>query len=83
MIMTDTREELQNIKAPTLVMVGERDVITPLDAGPDGAAARFMAERIFNAELCVLAGCGHGNLVERADESLERITEFLLRPENG
>ena len=83
MITTDTRQELQNIQAPTLVMVGEEDVITPLDAGPDGAGARFMAEQIPDAELCVLAGCGHGNLVERADESIQRIIDFLLRPENG
>jgi 3-oxoadipate enol-lactonase len=80
MITTDTRSELDRITAPTLVMVGEHDVITPLDSGPDGAGARYMAERIPRAELCVLEGCGHGNLVERADESIRRILDFLLSP---
>jgi pimeloyl-ACP methyl ester carboxylesterase len=79
MIGTDTRHELVDISAPTLVMVGDQDVITPLDAGPDGAGARFMAEHIPNAELCVLEGCGHGNLVERHEESIATIIEFLTR----
>ena len=38
-----------------------------------------MAEHIPGAELCVFEGCGHGNLVERADESIARIVEFLTR----
>jgi pimeloyl-ACP methyl ester carboxylesterase len=80
MITTDTRAELERIAAPTLVMVGEHDVITPLDAGPDGAGARYLAERIPGAELCVLEGCGHGNLVERAGESIRLILDFLLSP---
>lgn len=79
MINTDTRDELAHITAPTLVMVGDRDVITPLDAAPGGAGARYMAEHIPNAELLVLEGCGHGNLVERADASIAAIVEFLLR----
>lgn len=79
MIATDTRDELRLISAPTLVMVGDQDVITPLDAGPSGAGARYMASHIPRAELCVLQGCGHGNLVERADESIAAIIEFLLR----
>jgi 3-oxoadipate enol-lactonase len=79
MITTDVRADLDRITAPTLVMVGEDDVITPLDAGPDGAGARYMAERIPHAELCVLEGCGHGNLVERADESIRLILDFLRR----
>jgi pimeloyl-ACP methyl ester carboxylesterase len=77
MIATDTRHELAEITAETLVMVGDQDVITPLDAGPDGAGARFMASEIQHAELYVLEGCGHGNLVERAGDSIQRIINFL------
>jgi pimeloyl-ACP methyl ester carboxylesterase len=81
MIETDTRDELGRISSPTLVMVGDEDVITPLDSGPDGAGAKFMAERIPRSELYVLEGCGHGNLVERAEDSIRKIVDFLLRPE--
>jgi len=80
MIATDTRHELSYISAPTLVMVGEADVITPLDAGPEGAGARFMADNIPRAELCVLEACGHGILVERDAECLRVILDFLHRP---
>jgi 3-oxoadipate enol-lactonase len=79
MITTDTRSELASITAPTLVMAGELDVITPVDPGPEGAGARFMADHISGAELCVLEGCGHGNLVERSEESISAILEFLRR----
>jgi pimeloyl-ACP methyl ester carboxylesterase len=79
MIRADTRDDLAKITAPTLVMVGDEDVITPLHAGPDGAGAAFMAERIARAKLVVIKGCGHGNLVERADDSIRSIVEFLQR----
>jgi pimeloyl-ACP methyl ester carboxylesterase len=79
MINADTREDLAKITAPTLVMIGDRDVITPLDSASSGAGARYIAEQIPHAELAVLEGCGHGNLVERRDESITKILEFLLR----
>jgi 3-oxoadipate enol-lactonase len=79
MIRADTRDDLGRITAPTLIMVGDEDVITPLHAGPDGAGAAFMADRIPRAELYVLEGCGHGNLVERADDSIRSIIAFLQR----
>ncbi len=77
MIETDVREELRLVTAPTLVLVGSEDCLTPLDTGPDGAGARAIADGIPNARLHVFEGCGHGNLVERADESIEVIVDFL------
>lgn len=78
MITTDVRAELSLISAPTLVMVGSEDCLTPLDTGPDGAGARYLAEQIPGARLYVLEGCGHGNLVERPEESIASILDFLL-----
>jgi 3-oxoadipate enol-lactonase len=77
MITTDVVPVLGDITAPTLVMAGSEDCLTPVDAGPDGAGARAMAEAIPDARLLVLEGCGHGNLVERADESIDAIVAFL------
>jgi 3-oxoadipate enol-lactonase len=77
MITMDVRTELPQITAPTLVMVGSEDAITPLDAAPGGAGARHMAEAIPNARLHVLEGCGHGNLLERPEESIRAILDFL------
>jgi aminoacrylate hydrolase len=79
MIETDVRDQLGAITAPTLVMVGEEDCLTPLDQGPDGAGARYMHEHIPGSALHVFPACGHGNLVERPQESIDVILDFLLR----
>jgi pimeloyl-ACP methyl ester carboxylesterase len=38
---------------------------------------RRMAELIPGARLHIFEGCGHGNLIERADESIRVIVDFL------
>ena len=68
---------LADIVAPTLVMCGEEDLLTPLDMGPDGAGARYMAEHIPDAELAIMPG-GHGYLVEDPTGSARTIIDFLL-----
>lgn len=78
MIETDVTGELPRITAPTLCMVGSEDVLTPLDTGPEGGGMRYFAEHISNARLVVIEGCGHGNMVEAPEESIEAILGFLL-----
>jgi pimeloyl-ACP methyl ester carboxylesterase len=77
MIETDVTAELGQIRAPTLLLCGTDDCLTPLDCGPDGVGMRRMAELIPGAHLHVFDGCGHGNLMERADESIRVIVDFL------
>lgn len=77
MIGMDLREDVKVISAPTLVMDGDVDVLTPLEMGRDGAGNRFIAENIKNSELYVFEGCGHSNLLERPDESIYVISAFL------
>jgi 3-oxoadipate enol-lactonase len=77
MIETDVTELLPRIAAPTLVLCGSDDCLTPLDCGPDGAGMRVIAERIPNARLHVFESCGHGNLIERTEESIRVIVEHL------
>ena len=77
MIDADVRAGLPHLAAPTLVMVGSEDVLTPLDAGPDGVGARQVAEMIPNATLAIFEGSGHGHYIEQADESLGVIMDFL------
>jgi len=52
------------IKAPTTVILGERDMMTPAKAGKTLAAA------IPNARTIVLPGAGHMMIVEQPDELL-------------
>ena len=56
---------------PTLVVVGEEDVLTPPDA------ARRMATLIPAARLVVIPGAGHVPPLERPSETTAEIREFL------
>ena len=77
MIDTDVRDRLASISAETLVMVGSEDVLTPLDMGPDGAGARYVAENLSDARLEIFEGSGHGHYIEQAGKSIEVIFDFL------
>ena len=48
-----TREEMQSIKAPTLIIIGDTDIVTP-----EHAVEMFRA--IPGAQLCVVPHAGHG-----------------------
>lgn len=77
MIDTDVTDRLADIRVPTLVMVGSEDVLTPLDMGPHGAGARYVAEHLTSARLEIFEGSGHAHYVEQAEESVEVILDFL------
>jgi pimeloyl-ACP methyl ester carboxylesterase len=70
---------LPRVQAPTLVMVGEHDILTPYELGPKGAGAKVIHDLIPNAQLAVLSGCGHINLFEQPKQSAQIITDFLQR----
>lgn len=73
----DLSDDLPRIKAPTLVMDGDLDVLTPLEQGPDGIGSRAIAEAVPGAELYVIEGCGHANLLEAPELSTEVVVRFL------
>lgn len=77
MAETDVTGILGNVTAPTLVLHGTDDILTPLDCGPDGAGARVIHEGIAGSELYLLDGCGHGVLFERPEEAVGKVIEFL------
>jgi pimeloyl-ACP methyl ester carboxylesterase len=70
----DTVSRLGQIQAPTLVMHGGADVMSPVDN------ARLLAERIPDSELVILPGAGHAFPLERPRESFEVMARFLERP---
>jgi 3-oxoadipate enol-lactonase len=67
----DTRARLGRIAAPTLVMHGELDALTPV------ANARLLADPIPDATLAVLPGAGHGYLLEQPEESHRLLDRWL------
>jgi len=67
----DMLEEVKQITAPTLIICGTNDLISPI------ANSRFMAGQISDSTLAELSGGYHAFWIERADEASEIIKDFL------
>jgi pimeloyl-ACP methyl ester carboxylesterase len=64
----DSRPDLGAIRCPTLVLVGDSDVITPPELSVE------IADGIDGARLVTVADCGHLTPIERP----EAVTEALI-----
>jgi 3-oxoadipate enol-lactonase len=64
-------DQLAKITAPTLVIVGSQDILTPV------ADAELLASRIPGARLAVVRGAAHGFMVEHASTFNETVLSFL------
>jgi pimeloyl-ACP methyl ester carboxylesterase len=64
---------LHTVTAPTLVLVGSQDVLTPL------ADSEEIAELIPDAELALVQGGAHGFMFESALVFNRLLLEFLAR----
>lgn len=69
----DTRKRLKRIKAPTLVMVGRDDSLTPVHY------AEELAQGIPGAELAVVPGTTHFMIVQKWRDANRRIIGFLTQ----
>jgi pimeloyl-ACP methyl ester carboxylesterase len=70
---TDTTPSLGKIRIPTLILVGEHDAVTPVDA------SRSMHELIAGSELHVIPGAGHMSNLENPEAFNEKLTAFLKK----
>jgi 3-oxoadipate enol-lactonase len=66
-------DQLANVTAPTLVLVGNQDILTPRGDSEE------IADRMPNAELVVISGAAHGFMVEHASTFNKVLLEFLGR----
>lgn len=73
----DLRQRIGAITAPTLVMVGADDPVTPLAMGADIRA------RIAGAELVMVSDCAHLISVEQPQKAALHIAAFLARHAPG
>jgi len=69
----DRMKEVSQIKAPSLVVVGEDDKLTPVKY------ARYLKENIPDASLIVVPECGHLVMMEKPALLNKYIKEFLSR----
>lgn len=70
---TDTRESLGRVKQPATVLVGSRDLLTPV------AHAKRIVAALPDAELHVLSGAGHQLMQERPFEMAGQIDRLADR----
>lgn len=69
----DSVPTLASIDCPTLVLCGDEDVLCPPEYH------EFMAERILDAELCIVPDCGHLSSLERPDVVTRELTKLFSR----
>jgi pimeloyl-ACP methyl ester carboxylesterase len=77
MLTAHTYDRLSKIKAPTLVLGGTADRVTPCDN------LRLLASKIPNAELVILENLGHGMFIEGAEQTNRVILRFLKQHSMG
>ena len=67
------REDFEKIKQPTLILIGEIDEAVPVQE------SREMAEMIPGAELALIQGVGHLDLLVEGGDFLKIVGEFFSR----
>ena len=72
----EAEADAARIDCPTLLLLGERDAMTPLKSG------RALGEKIAGARTHVLAGAGHMPMIEKPDDTLSALRTFFAdRPQ--
>jgi 3-oxoadipate enol-lactonase len=70
---TDTTEALSRIKAPTLILVGEHDTLTP------PSASKEIHSKIPHSKYHLIANAAHMSNLENPDEFNRLVLDFLNR----
>ncbi|MGI9644594.1 MAG: alpha/beta fold hydrolase [Ilumatobacteraceae bacterium] len=73
----ETAARVGEISVPTLVLVGNQDILTPRGDSED------LADSIPTAELVVISGAAHGFMVEHASTFNRVLLEFIGRAERA
>jgi pimeloyl-[acyl-carrier protein] methyl ester esterase len=71
LLESDLRDRAATIETPTLLLHGDRDMLTPM------GAARWLAERLPEARLEVLPGAAHAPFLSYPVKFTEIVTGFL------
>ena len=67
----DAPARAQAVKCPTVLVLGDGDLMTP------AAKAKPLADAIVGSRTVVIADCGHFMMVERPDETLEALKSVV------
>ena len=80
---TDLSPFLPQVAAPTLMLAGDEDRMTPFQPAPSGVGmaqiAALLQPRLPRCETHVLPQCGHYLVIEQPDVAAAMIVEFMRR----
>ena len=82
LINVDVTDRLARITTPTLIMVGDEDVLTPAVQGPRGSGAKHIFDSLTGVavkEYVVLAGSAHSNMRDVPDVASAAIIAFARK----
>lgn len=68
---SDLRDEVAALNCPTLVVHGDRDMLTPL------SAAQWLSQRLSNGRLAVVEGASHAPFLSHRGDFARLVGEFL------
>lgn len=77
MIDMDLRPLLPKITAPTLVIGGDQDIMTPWEQAESGAGQAYIADHIKGAKRYVIKGSNHSTLFDGTEENCRVVTAFF------
>ncbi len=76
---TDLEPLLSQVRAPTLLLAGAEDNMTPSNPAPSGCGFSTVEKVIPGAELHVLDDCGHYLVLEQPERATELIVDFMAK----
>lgn len=82
LINVDVTDRLPQVTTPTLIMVGDEDVLTPAVQGPTGAGGKQIFDALTNVKLkeyVVLEGSAHSNMRDVPDVAAQAIIAFAKK----
>lgn len=71
LLESDLREAARNVSRPALVLHGQCDTLTPVEAG------KWLAQSMRDARFAIIPGCAHAPFVSHPGLFASRLTEFL------
>lgn len=76
---TDLSPLMKQVLAPTLLLAGAEDNMTPFKPSDSGVGFVHIEKMLPRCELAVLPDCGHYLVIEQPEAASVRIAEFLKR----
>lgn len=70
-LIHNTSDRLSEIKVPTLIIVGEEDILIPMKY------SKLLNEGIKGSRLAIIKGCGHAPPIEKPEEFNRIVLDFL------